>query len=198
MPQLSLTDFVDVVSKSGTPKATKVSEVKHRPPYDPAFDFYKALRELIIGTHKSGHPKATLNSAITSISDPKKITAYPAIVAGYSKWWGRKALTWFDPQTSIFSLHGVDIIVNPELGLEINGQKHLIKLYFKSDALAKNRVDIITHMMSVALGSLNPGATMSVLDIRKSKLHSPTVPIPHLNAIVDAELAYIEALWKQV
>ncbi|MEZ4253047.1 MAG: hypothetical protein R3B99_32975 [Polyangiales bacterium] len=38
---ISLTDFVDFAMESGTPKVTKVAEMKDRPDYQPAFDFYK-------------------------------------------------------------------------------------------------------------------------------------------------------------
>ena len=50
MPQISLTDFVDIVSTSGTPKATKVKQVKYRPAYNPAIDFYKRIRDDIVET----------------------------------------------------------------------------------------------------------------------------------------------------
>jgi hypothetical protein len=198
MPQISLTDFVDIVSRSGTPKATKVAEVKNRPPYEPAFDFYKPLRDRIIDIHEKGKSKSDLAAVMAAVTDPKKITAYPDIIAGYRKWWGNKSLAWFDPPSHLFTQHGVDVSVNPELGLVVNANRHLIKLYFKAEPLTKNRVDIITHMMAVALGLNLKGVTMSVLDVRNSKLISPTVPISHLNAMLDAELAYIAALWRQV
>lgn len=198
MPQLSLTDLVDIVSRSGTPKATKVAEIKSRPPYEPAFDFYKAMREHIVATHRMKRSKTDLPTILAGLADPKKITAYPSIIHGYRKWWGNKKLTWFDPPGDLFSQHGFDVSVNPELGLDINGRKHLIKLYFKADPLTKNRVDIITHLMAVVLGNQLKGSTMSVLDVRNSKLISPTVPIAHLNAMISAELAYIAALWAQV
>jgi len=38
---------------------------------------------------------------------------------------------------------------------------------------------------------LYPHTTMSVLDVRRSKLFSPTVPIAGLTDILNAELAYI-------
>jgi hypothetical protein len=188
MPQLSLTDFVDVVSRSGTPKANKVAEIKHRPPYQPAFDFYKAVRDGIVATHENARPKSFLVGILGRLSDPKKVAAYPEIISGYKRWWGAKMLKWFPPPSGLFSEHGIDIAVNPELGLEINGQRHLVKLYFKADPLAKNRIDIITHLMAVALGpDVANGTTMSVLDIRNSRLISPTVPIPHLKAMLSAE-----------
>lgn len=199
MPQLSLTDFVDIISRSGTPKAHKVAEVKNRPPYEPAFDFYKAIREHITTTHEKARPKAALATVLDQLRDPKKVKAYPEIVKGYRKWWGKKALRWFPTRSELYSQHGIDIAVNPELGLQIDGKKHLVKLYFKAEQLTKNRIDIITHLMAVTLGQDAPqGTTMSVLDVRNSRLISPTVPIPHLPAMLDAELAYIAALWKQI
>ena len=76
---------------------------------------------------------------------------------------------------------------------------HLIKLYFKSDKLAKNRIDIITHLMEICLKEHSPNeTTMSVLDTRNSTLIYPTVPIPTLNASLKAELAYMAALWPDV
>ena len=199
MPLFSLTDFVDVVSKSGTPKATKVAEVKNRPPYQPAFDFYKPLREHIVATHESGSGKSTLGQVMPGISDPKKISSYPPILASYRKWWGRKNLVWFSPPSGLFSDHGIDVSVNPELGLEINGNRHLIKLYFKADPLSKSRTAIIAHLMAVTLGNrCQAGTTMSLLDIRNSRLLSPTVPIGNLSGILSAELAYISTLWSSI
>lgn len=201
MPQLSLTDFVDIVSSGGTPKATKVRQIKYRPPYNPATDFYKPLRESIIDFHRHKYGKSYIDTTINGLSDPKKQTAYPMIAEGYKKWIGKKKLIWFDPPRSFFSSHGVDVTVNPELGLIINGTPHLIKLYFKADKLTKNRIDIITHLMTVVLfGEIpNPQETvMSVLDIRNSKLISPTIDIAQLNGILKAELSYIATLWDEL
>ena len=39
MAEISLTDFVDFVIKSGSPKLTKVKSAKTRPDYDPKTDY---------------------------------------------------------------------------------------------------------------------------------------------------------------
>lgn len=192
--QLSLTDFVDIVAASGTPKATKVRRVVDRPEYSPAFDFYKKLRDQIVSAHQHDRPKSALDSALSGLTDRKKQTAYPELVDAYKKWWGRKSLGWFAPQTLPFSRGPISVSVNPELGLDVNGERHLVKLYFKKDPLAKNKVDVITHLMAVVLSSRFPGVTMSVLDVRSSRLISPTVPIDGLDAMINGEMAYIDAL----
>ncbi len=43
--RVSLTTFVDFVSKSGTPKITVVRRFKRGDAYRPAFDFYKPVRD---------------------------------------------------------------------------------------------------------------------------------------------------------
>lgn len=196
MAHISLTDFVDVVAASGTPKATKVRHIKNRPDYSPASDFYKRIRKTIVEAHEEAHPKAFLETALRGLTDPKKVTAYPVIVAAYKKWWGRKTIGWIGSANQIYSNNGVEISVNPEMGVEINGVPHYVKLYFKTDRLSKDKGTIITHLMATALSEDCPAGTMmSVLDIRRSKLISLSETIPELSAIVDAELAYMAALW---
>ena len=199
MARISLTDFVEVVSKSGTPKASKVAELKNRPKYDPATDFYRPLREHIVEIHRRGGAKADLKSILSQVTDYKKISNYPGVVNGYRKWWGNKVLEWCDPPTDVFSAHGIDVSVNPELGLLVDGRPYLIKLYFKSTPLSKQRIDIVTHLMETCLRPhCKRSETMAVLDTRKSKLLHPTVPTSTLAAVVDAELAYIAALWLKL
>lgn len=199
MPKISLTDFVDIVSRSGTPKATKVAQVKNRPQYDPRTDFYKLAREVIVATHRKGGSKSDLATALSQQSDPKKKANYPDLVRGYRKWWGNKTLKWFRPPLGVVSEHGVEVSINPELGLEINGAKHIIKLYFKGDKLSKNRVDIVTGLMEQQLRSSSPaGSIMAVLDVRNSKLVAGKNISAALAAAMNAELAYIAALWPNV
>ena len=201
MPDISLTQLVDVVSKSGTPKATCVKQIKAQlsERYDPRNDFYKLLREGIADAHSGGHGKPHISSVASQIADPRRMVQYGHLATAYNSWWGRKKISWFVPPRSTWtpaaSVFGVT--VNPELGLEINGTRHVVKLYFKADPLSKARVDIITHLMHDELAASNPGTEFSVLDIRKRKLHT-VVPPTGLRSALLGELAYIAALWPLV
>lgn len=194
-----MTDFVDIVHQSGTPKATKVRQVKQRPDYHPAFDFYKPIREAVSDTHAQGGTKAEFQALAGAVADPKKQSNYPPVIHGYSKWWGTKPLAWFTPPRGNYTAAGVEIVVNPEIGLRWATEKHVIKLYFKEPRLDKYRVSLILDLMEKVLRpKVAPNVTMSVLDVRASKLHSRS-PGPLANiAMVNAELAYISALWPQV
>lgn len=199
MSRISLTEFIDFVAAGGASKARKAIAMKNREPYSPARDFYKPLRERIVETHREDKPKSHIQALMPKIHDQKKLSNYPAAIAGYSKWWGRKTFSWFSPPRQVVSVSGIDLAINPELGLNIKGVPHLIKLYFKGDKLSKNKVDIILQALEDYLGPKSPaGTTMGVLDIRQSKLYVPTVHIPHLSAFFAAELKYITDLWDAV
>lgn len=198
-PQISLTDFVDVVHRSGTPKATKVKTVKQRPDYHPAFDFYKPIREGIIKVHRDGKSRKQFNALPKFSNDPKKTEIYNKLRNAYSKWWGRKNFDWVPPPRESY-LHGTaEIFVNPELGLDWNGTRHLIKLYFKDLKLTKQRAALILDLMECTLRpKCTPQTELCLLDIRNNKLFTrPAGPLATI-PLVNAEIAYIEALWPYV
>ena len=197
MPRIYLSDFADVVSRSGSPKATKVREIKNRAAYLPATDFYKPLRDGLINLHRNAQGKTSLTE-LASPDDPKKAASYVALVGGYRKWWGRKELVWFEPPREIYEAHGVEIVVNPTLGLAVNGVPHIIRLHLKAEKLTKMRADLIGALMLTTLDAAPPGAVMAVLDVRNSKLFAAGNGPGGVDAMVDAELAYIASLWPKV
>lgn len=199
MPRLSLTDLVDIVQRSGTSKITKVAQLKHRGPYSPATDFYRPLREEICEVHRAGHPRSRLSALFPSLVDAKKRANYPPAIAGYRRWWGRKALSWFDPPSSQFSHAGFVVSINPELGLEINGTPHIIKLYFKGNPLTRTQVEITNHLMEFQLRPLcHNSEVIGILDIRQSRLITAMPPTPTLTAAIRGELDYVASLWPAV
>jgi hypothetical protein len=199
MPTLSLTDFIDIVSKSGGPKATKIAQVKQRPDYEPAFDFYRPIREQIIEVHKNGQPKSALKDVLTTLQDRKKINVYPEIISAYLKWWGRKDINWFEPPRAVYEDQGVEIIINPEVGLIFNDEPHLVKLYFKAEPLTKVRIGIITFLMSERLNDIGKeNLQMNLLDVRNAKIFTAGETEYNIPALLAGELAYISALWNKV
>ena len=199
MPRISLTDLVDVVTSSGVPKATKISQIKRRPEYEPQFDFYKPLRDAIQAMHQSGSPKSELDKLKSTLTDEKKISNYPSAISGYKKWLGKKLVTWFEPPREQLSEAGIDVIINPELGLEIDGVRHIVKLYFKSEKLTKLKIDVINEAMERALRpTAKKNDLMTVVDVRRGKAFLGAGPSEKLSSMVGAELAYIAYLWPKV
>jgi len=196
LPKLFLSDLVDVVLSSGVPKATKVDQIKNRPDYQPQFDFYKALREAIQKMHRTDAPKASLDGVLTLLTDKKKIANYPAAVAGYKKWLGAKKVKLFEAPRSSFDGSNVEVVINPDLGLVINGERHVIKLYFKGDKLSKSRADLIAFAMEQGLRPLlEPDDVIAILDVRRGRLYESPQSTKKLKALLAGELAYIATLW---
>jgi hypothetical protein len=197
MPRVSLTDFVDVVSRVGMQKITKISEIKHREPYTPQTDYWKQLREHIIENHSGGGNKANLLSANQITQNQDKQLNYSAAIKGYRKFWGRKVLLWFQPPTLVWNCNGLDVSLNPELGLNINGNYHVIKLYFKADPLSKAKVDLILFLMHQALPLNIQGApiTYGILDVRRAKHLLPNGFSPKMIAALQGEAQYISTVW---
>lgn len=197
-PYISLTSFIDVILKSGTPKANEVRKLKKRGQYDPAGDCYKRLREKIIELHSHNLAKDELDEAATLVHRKYK-DHYNDNIIGYKRWLGSKEFDWITPPKSRFLSKKVEIGVNPELGLMISGKPHFIKLYFKVDDLKKNRIVHINQMMEEVLRPISPkGAVMSVMDVRRGKLFISEGFDNFVSSTLRAELAYIDTIWDEL
>lgn len=186
--QISLTDFVDFVLKTGTPRLTKVREIKDRDEYHPAFDFWRQLREGIEELHRSGYHVDWLDSIALKQTDPRKINRYPEAIAAYKKFVGRKKLEWFEPPKDKWISDDLTININPELGLFINGTPHIIKLFFKDDSLDKRKSEVVLHLMEEQFReSCGPQTVMSILDVKSSRLISPTKSPENISILLRAE-----------
>jgi len=201
MIEITLTDFVDFVSKAGTPKLTVVKNVKnrHRDGYDPKTDFYRTMRKGIVEMHQKGKPKNALDDVLLGLNDGKKRTAYPDLVRGYKKFLGRKEYVWFTPPKRKWAHEDLVISVNPEVGLEIDGARHVIKLYFKSQQLGRIQMDTITHLMinSLPQHSSNP-TCFDILDIRNAKLIPGKQTDASLSALLEGEAASFAQIYKSI
>ena len=197
MIQISLTRFVDFVIKAGSPKVTSLKETKKQvmDGYDPATDYYKQIRDAIVAHHKDGRHFSTVESVAKLVTHKSKVENYPLIVAGYKKFRGSKNLSWFRPPNRDWDHSGVFVSLNPELGLEIGGNRHVIKLYFKGDEPRKLEVKAILSLMDEQLQDVKKTLTMAILDVRRGKLITDTPPDPGLIALMKGEAAAIATIW---
>jgi len=162
--------------------------------YSPQRDFYKALREAIEESFEAGWSSSELKKKLAKVTDPKKRKNYEACRKGLTKWAGSKSFISHPKQRASWKSGDLTVKVNPELDLSINGTRHLIKLYFKGEALSKARIDVILELLES--GANRP--TPAVLDVRRSKLYIPTVERPGLGALLQAEAAAFSSLWQSV
>lgn len=199
MPKISMSSLADIASNSGLKRQSKVRALKRRGPYSPGIDFYKSLREGLVDVHRGGITKAQLGQLAESQSDPRRSGPYRSAVAAYLKWWGQKDIALLDPPRDTYSKHGVDVSVNPEMALSINGTTYLVKLHLNRDPLDTFKVNVITSLMELVLrAKCTDGEVMAVLDVNRAKLHPLGTHAEKYRLLIDGELAYIAGIWESL
>ncbi|MFD0724386.1 hypothetical protein [Lysobacter brunescens] len=195
--KLQLTDFSEIATQSFAKKASKIKDVleKGREPYSPQKDFYKRIRSAVVALHKGDAGIEGLDSLMFTLSDRKKRARYALLIPGYKRWMGKKKFGWVAPPQSTYQYRDHAISVNPEVGLERSGTVYVIKLYFKKDELTPESADVITGVMGLSLPR-SEGMIFGVLDVERSRLFVEKKTVrPGLQAIINAELAYIAEMW---
>jgi hypothetical protein len=192
VPDISLTDFVDFTITLPPSQLTKVRQLAKRGSYDPRFDFWKALREEIRNAHQR---RAKLDDVLLSLTDPKKVKRYPMAIRAYKKFIAKQGtIKWFAPPSAIWTYEGLNVKVNPELGLEFGGKKYVVKLYFKEDKPTKHRLKVVFEMMRVALHCGD--AVPAVVDVTNGRLITPKPLDEDLLPLLQAQALAFMHLWK--
>ncbi len=199
MISISLTDFIDYVSKVGSTKFTKVTEIHNRNTYQPAFDFWKTLREGIVEFHKNGYEKKQLDKILNELTDKKKHNRYSELIELYKSFLGRKNIEWFDPPFKEWKTSDLRVRLNPELGLVINEKLYVIKLYFKAEKLSQVKADLILLLLNSKLKKGDfKDVTFSVLDIGRKKLYDKTkLSHNHISLLEGEALSFIN-IWNSL
>jgi len=197
MEKISLTYFVDFVLKAGTPKLTGVREFKERKD-DLSFDFYRQIREAIVDMHRNNKPDAVLDEFLAAQRDERRRRVYPSIVAGYRKFLASGKITWFEPPVGTHRLGDLDININPDLGLVIDGKPHLIKIYFRGEPLSAKRTSVVLNLLAGGLAESNQGKVLALLDVRNAKLHTFKALNPRLGVLLRGEAASFSTIYASL
>lgn len=197
--QISLTDFIEFVSKVGTTKFTKVKEIKNREPYHPNKDFWKALRDGIVNIHKNNLNKNKLDEIVTNLKDENKINLYPNVIKQYKSFLGRKKIEWIEPPVFDWVYSDMKVKLNPEIGLFIDDKPYIIKLYFKAEPLSKSKIDLIILMMNKYLKSGDfKDANFAVLDVCKKRLYEGSKLDDNHISLLEGECLSFLRIWNSI
>jgi len=166
---ISLSRYVDFLMKTGAARATEVKSHQKEP-----FDLYAALKAHVEATLERGLPLDALDHVVTQVSDPRRQRLYPPLVAGLRKFLGKlPAYRWIRPPAVNYPIAaGFALRVNPELGLEVDGARHLIKLHCRRERLTARRAQLVVACLRLALPPPKGALwTYGVLDVAAAKLH---------------------------
>lgn len=199
---ISLTQFIDFTLKQGASKVSEVRKIKEQGEYHPAFDYWRELRESIKELHENEYSLDFLDHIIDKVHIKKKKN-YADTVKQYKKFCGKKHIEWFDPGKSFWSSGEISVRSTPELGLIIDGQPHLIKLYFKekSEKLEKRSASNILTLMAQSERSNDYGdAVHSVLNIKKGTLYPSSNDNYSKDRLISlkAEATHFAYIWNNI
>lgn len=197
--EISLTDFIEFVIRSGTPKLTLVKQIKNRPSYHPNLDYWKILRDSLEEFHKENKEKKELDKILQLITNKTKEDNYAELINTYKVFLGRKQIKWFEPPYKTWKNNDLLIRLNPELGLSIKGHKYVVKLYFKSESISKSRIDLILTLLKNELKSKGSDFDVALLDIRSKKLYTDDkIDASLLMPLLIGEANSFETIWKKI
>lgn len=195
--RISFTTFFDFVTARGLSRIARVKIAISMYTSDEyrLADYYLDIRHAIIRCFNGGGMGA-LDTCLATLSDPRKRPHYTALVAGLRRWIGRKTFeAFFEVPTREWSSSGLCVSVRPELGLKLKGERLIIKLYFKDEALDQHRINPLLHLLHTTHGSLG---TVAILDVRRGKLFKMTRRLNNVDAFLAAEAQYFMTLWDSL
>lgn len=195
--RISFTTFMDFVTATGASKLSRIRQAQSiygAPEYrlaDYYLDFKHAVTKCFDGAGFSA-----LDACFSALEDGRKRPHYRTLITGMKKWVGRKQFeSSFTLQANDWVSSDLAVSVRPELGLIYKGERLIIKLYCKDEALDQHRINPLLHLLRATHGALG---TVAILDVRRAKLFKITREVKGIDAFLAAEAQSFVSLWNSL
>lgn len=198
--KVGLTQFLDFTLKSSAAKTNFVKNLKSQPEYQPAFDYWQQLRDTVIKFHQNELPFECFETLVQTV-DQRKKQNYIDVIKQYKKFIKNNDVSWFDPGKSHWISDDLIVRSSPELGLLINDEPHLIKLFFKGK---KERIDkyninsTLTLLNESTFSNEHNDVNYTVLNIQKNRMYTNnSINNDHLIAL-ESEANQLCYIWNKM
>ena len=196
---ISLNQFFPFVLADSMAKRTELLAIKRTQGlYTPAVDYWRLLR-LQIAAHPQFEPGPGPDALDTAIelAHPDRKDHYTTAVANYRRFLGRKNVEWIDrPRRAIWLADQLEVRVNPELHVTINGDPHVVKLYLRADprwALNQRTANPLAWLLHDCHGHL--GRPL-VIDVMRGRAFGLTRQNYDYDSMLRAQAAAFLSLWR--
>lgn len=191
--------FVDYILTKDKSKNRFIKNFKKRGNYNAAQDFYLPLRTCLIQLCKKNKCVEELDTMYNKLSDERKKSNYTTVISKIKEFLQNEKYDWVQPDKLQIIYGGLEISVNPELGLKIGEQTHFVKLYFKKDKISQAKVNLLLRIMQDTYRQNEDNIIVSIWDIRNGLFYSNNAN-KNINIPYDLELEasnWIKA-WEEV
>lgn len=194
-PKIGLTSFIDYFVAQSPTKVSKVRAAKRMMDGE-GFDHWLLFRRAAVDALVAGGDKDVIRNCVAATAGKRTGPTYADCGDALIRWIGRKSIV-ARPHSGgkIWSGPGLNVSVNPELKLSIDGGSEMnLKLYFKADKLSKRAADPMLRLIELEYGRRTPAA---ILDVRRRRLHTGPVPSPaDLDLLLHAEATGFSTIWS--
>ncbi|GAB1303951.1 MULTISPECIES: hypothetical protein [Bacillus] len=173
--KVSLTQFLDFTMKGNSSSKTKqVRKIKYEE-YSPGSDYWRQLRNEIRKIHENDLPIELLYNLIDRIVEKRKDN-YRKSISQYINFIKSNQVEWFSVGDSSWTFEDKLLVRSqPELGLSVNGEPLLLKIYYKgkNNRVDKRKVQTTLHLMGLSNKNFEPpvGAKPAILNLHNNKLY---------------------------
>jgi hypothetical protein len=181
--------FVEFTVAQGTARVDCVADSKRD--YDPRTDFYKGFRERVVRQFVDGWDAQEFRRSVREVKTPNKQASYEACRAGLTRWAQNKKFAATKAPNKNWEAAGLEVRVNPELRMTIDGEKYVLKLYFKADELTAARRENTLFLLSETAPQ---GVQAAILDVRRGRLIVAGESDPNLDALLVSDAAAFATL----
>ncbi len=195
---ISLTQFLPFVLADSTSKRAELRAIRRSYGYyTPAIDYWRLLRLQVVAFHEfePGPGPDALTMAM-ELAHPDRKVNYETAVANYRTFLGRKKIEWISqPPRALWETDDLQVRINPELHVAINGEPHVIKLYLKTDpkmALNQRSANLMAYLIETSHGHLGKPL---VVDLQRGRAFGLTRPDVDYESLLRAQAAAFTSLW---
>lgn len=196
---ISMTQFYPFVLADPVSKRTQLRTIKMSlGTYTPAVDYWRLLR-LQVQAHHRFNPGPGLDALDTAVelAHPSRKHNYQLAVGNYRRFVGRKKIEWLGhPKRKLWDAGDLQVRVNPELWVSINGEPHVIKLFLRTEpkwALDQRLANPLVHLLGQCHGDLG---TPLVIDLMRGRAFGLTGSGVDYDGLLRAQAAAFVSLWR--
>lgn len=200
---ISLSEFMNFSTKKSTGSRMKaVKDIKYKPDYHPAIDYWKRLRDEIKRIHDNGLPIESLKELIYVVSEDKQEN-YRKNINAYINFVKKNDPEYFSVGKAIWNFDdNLSVRANPEMGLIVNGTPHLVKVHYKTTNKELSKQTIKSTLTAIQLADsdyvLPDNPVYAVLNLANRRLYTSDNLIDDDVTLLKADAFQFSYLWTQL
>ncbi|MEM9134907.1 MAG: hypothetical protein AAGE88_21365 [Actinomycetota bacterium] len=198
---LSMSRFAAFLQAAASDKAAEAAMIRREQGlYTAALDYWALLRSQIVVHHQypPNDGRGALDAAV-ELAPIDRQWQYARAVAEYRRFLtGRRVALIGQPRPALWLDRGVQVQVNPELQLVVDGDPMVVKLYLRSpsaQALSPGTADALAHLLDLTHGHLGLPV---VFDVFRGRVFGPPRLAGPATVRLRDEARALAQLWSEL